>query len=103
MVVASWFISWIILVCIGMIAVYSTGQIIERWWPTIGLLYFVLLSTGVLVGSYVTAVRLVGVEQAVCEELDPSADKLLGSTQSEFRQRCIATQNVLESINWRKS
>jgi hypothetical protein len=80
MVAVSWVISWIILVCIGMVAVCSTGQAIERWWPTVGLFYFVLLSTGVLVGSYVTAVRLVGVEQAACEE-----------------------QNVLESINWRKS
>jgi hypothetical protein len=102
MVVVSWFISWIILVCIGIIAVYSTGQAIERWWPTMALFYFVLLSTGVLVGSYVTAVRLVGVEQAACEELEPSADRLLGSTPSEFRQRCIATQNVFESINWRR-
>ena len=66
------------------------------------LFYFVLVSTGVLVASYVTAVRFVGVEQAGCEELDPSADKLLGSTPSEFHQRCIATQNDFESINLRK-
>ena len=67
------------------------------------LFYFVLLSISVLVASYVTAVRLVGVEQAACEELGPSAGKLVGSTPSEFRERCIATQNYFETINWRKS
>ena len=103
MTFVSWFVCWVILACIGIIAVYRTGRSIERWWPTMSLFYFVLLSTGVLVASYVTAFRLVGVEQAGCEELDPSADKLLGSTPSEFRQRCIATQNDFESINWRKS
>lgn len=103
MTFVGWFVGWIILAWVGITAVYRTGRSIERRWPVASLFYFVLLSTGVLVASYVTAVRLVGVEQAGCEELDPSADKLLGSTPSEFRQRCIVTQNDFESINWRKS
>jgi hypothetical protein len=102
MIFVSWIVCWIVLSCIGIIGVYRAGRSIERWLPNMSLFYFVLVSTGVLVASYVTAVRLVGVEQAGCEELDPSADKLLGSTPSEFRQRCIATQNDYESINLRK-
>ena len=100
MIFVSWFVCWIILACIGIIAVYCTGRSIERRWPTMAFFYFVLLSTAVLVVSYVTAVRLVGVEQAGCEEPHPRADELLGSTSSEFRERCIAT---IGSINWRKS
>jgi len=102
MIFVSWFLCWIILSCIGIIGVYRVGRSVERWLPSMSLFYFVLVSTGVLVTSYVTAVRLVGVEQAGCEELAPSGDKLLGSTPSEFHQRCIATQNDFESINLRK-
>jgi len=39
----------------------------------------VLFSAGLSVGKYVSAVRLVDVEQTACKELDPGADKLFGS------------------------
>jgi hypothetical protein len=72
MIFVSWFVCWIILSCIGIIGVYRAGRSIERSLPNMSLFYFVLVSTRVLAASYVTAVRLVGVEQAGCEELDPT-------------------------------
>ena len=103
MTFVGWFVFWIILSGVGLTAVYRAGLLIEQRYPNASVFYFVLLSTGVLIASYVTAVRLVGTEQVSCEELDPSEVRLLGASPSEFRERCIATQNRFESINWRKS
>jgi hypothetical protein len=103
MTFVGWFVVWIILSGVGLTAVYRTGLLIERKHPGLSVFYFVLLSTGVLVASYVTAVRLIGIDQVSCEEMDPSEARLRGASPSEFRARCIATQNSFESINWRKS
>ncbi len=104
MIFVSWFVCWIILSCIGIIGVYRAGRSIERWLPNMSLFYFVLVSTGVLVTSYVTAVRLVGVEQAGCEELDPSADNYsvrhhLSSANGVSQLKMILNRSICGSYN----
>ena len=43
MAFVSLIVFWIVLSSIGLTVVYRTGLRIERCWPTISLLYFVLL------------------------------------------------------------
>ncbi len=102
MAFVSWLILWIIFASVGLILVYRMGLHIERRWPTLGLLYFVLSGPGVLVASWMVTDQITGREQNSCEEMDPSADRLNGMSPSEFRQRCIATLNESASLDWRK-
>jgi hypothetical protein len=74
------------------------GLYIERQWPTLGLLYFVLSGPSVLVASWMVADQITGLERASCEEMDPDADRLNGMSPPEFRQRCIATLNESAGI-----
>jgi len=77
----------------GMAVVYRTGRRIERWSRTLGLAYLVLIGSSVPILAWLTADQVVTVEQASCEELDPAVDRLNGMSPSEFRVRCIATQD----------
>jgi hypothetical protein len=85
------YVLWIIFFSIGITFVYRTGLRIERQWPIVGLLYFVLLGQGVLVASGLAAYRVTAVRQASCEEREPNSDRLNGSSLAEFRERCAAT------------
>lgn len=89
----AWLVVWIVLFATGIALVYWTGVRIERCLPSAAVVYFVVLGATIPVASWVAARYIVQVEQASCEELDPSSDRLNGATPSEFRTRCIATQD----------
>jgi hypothetical protein len=82
--------------------VYYVGLRLERWSPTLSLLYFLMLAPGVPIAGWLAAGRIVASGQAGCEEMDPTADGLEGMTPSEFRARCIATQDESEWLARRK-
>ena len=86
---------WIACFGSGMAAVYWTGLRIERWSRALGLAYLVFIGSSVPILAWLAADQIVTVELASCEERDPAADRLNGMSPSEFRVRCIATQD-----NW---
>jgi hypothetical protein len=102
MAFATWLLVWASLFVVGITLVDYTGRRIERWSPALSLVYLVLLSPVVLIGSWVVAHQIVSVRQASCEELDPTAVQLNGMSSSEFRARCIATQDNSEWLGLRK-
>jgi len=93
---------WMALSGIGIAIVYRIGLRIERWSPALSLTSLVLLAPAVLVASWMAANQVVRVDQATCEEKDPSADRLSGMSPIEFRSRCIATQDISEWLALRK-
>jgi hypothetical protein len=95
------YVVWMALSAVGIAVVYRTGLRIERWSPTVGIVYLVLLAPAAMIGSWVAAHQIVGADQATCEEMDPSADRLSGMSPSEFRSRCIATQDNSRWIAFR--
>ncbi|GLR86799.1 hypothetical protein GCM10007857_35100 [Bradyrhizobium iriomotense] len=102
MISACWLAVWIACFGFGMAVVYRTGLRIERWSRTLGLVYLVLIGPSVPILAWLAADRIVTVEQASCEELDPAADRLSGMSPSEFRVRCIATQDNSDWLARRK-
>ena len=96
------FVAWIAFSAIGIAIVYRIGLRIERWSPAIGIVYLVLFAPAAMVGSWMAAHRIVGADQATCEEMDPSADRLSGMSPSEFRSRCLATKDNAGWIAFRK-
>lgn len=102
MISACWFAVWIACFGFGIAVVYRTGLRIERWSRTLGLAFLVLIGPSVPILAWLVAGQIVTVEQASCEELDPAADRLNGMSSSEFRVRCIATQDNSEWLARRK-
>jgi hypothetical protein len=96
------FVAWIAFSAIGIAIVYRIGLRIERWSPAIGIVYLVLFAQAAMIGSWMAAHQIVGADQATCEEMDPSADRLSGMSPSEFRSRCIATKDNAGWIAFRK-
>jgi hypothetical protein len=99
---SAWIALWIAFSLFGLAAVYATGLRIERWSPALGLLYLVLLGPAVPIVGWVTADHVMRVEHASCDEPDPGADRLNGMSPSEFRSRCIATQDNSEWLARRR-
>jgi hypothetical protein len=93
MISACWLAVWIACFGLGMAVVFRTGLGIERWSPALGLAYLVIIGPSVPIVAWLAADQIVTVEQASCAELDPAADRLNGMSPSEFRVRCIATQD----------
>jgi hypothetical protein len=102
MAFATWLLVWASLFVIGITLVDYTGRRIERWSPALSLICVVLLSPVVVIGSWVFAHQIVSVRQASCDEMDPTAEQLNGMSPSEFRTRCIATQDNSEWLGLRK-
>ncbi|MBR0696552.1 hypothetical protein [Bradyrhizobium lablabi] len=102
MIFVAWLVVWIALFAIGIALVYLTGVRIERSSPSAAVVYLVVLGCAVPVASWSAAQYVVQIEQASCEELDPSPERLNGASLSEFRTRCIATQDNSEWLGRRK-
>jgi hypothetical protein len=102
MTFASWLAVWITFSAFGIALVYHTALWIERWSSALSLAYLVMLAPTALIVSWVITDHIVGLEHASCEELDPSSDRLHGASPSEFRARCIATQDNSEWLVRRK-
>jgi hypothetical protein len=102
MIPALWLLIWIALSAAGIALVYRAGLYVERRSPTLGLVFLVTLAPAGPVAGWIGANQLVGVEQAGCEELDPAPDRLHGLSPSEFRSRCVATQDNSEWLARRK-
>ena len=98
----SWFVLWLILSSAGIFFVYRIGLRIERRHPNVSLAFFVLFGPAMLVASWLAASQLAGLDQATCDEMDPSTERLHGVSPSEFRSRCIATQDNSEWLARRK-
>src|SRR5262245_45658224 len=103
MTFAFWLAVWTACFGFGMAVVYRTGLHIERWSRALGLAYLVLIGPSVPILAWLAADQIVPSEQASCEELDPAADRLSGMSPSEFRVRCIATQDNSEWLALRKT
>jgi len=102
MTTAGFLAVWIGLFAVGIALVYATGRRFERRWPVLSLVYLILLASAVLIASWMAAERIAGIEYASCEEMDPSAERLNGFSPSEFRARCIATQDNSEWLARRR-
>src|SRR5215475_9720029 len=89
----NWPVLWLTLSSVGIFCVYRIGRRIERRAPTVGLAFFVVFGPAILVASGLAASRMAVDARATCEEMDPSTERLKGISPSEFRVRCIATQD----------
>lgn len=99
---SSWPILWFVFSAVGIFLVYWMGMCIERRSPAMALAFLVMFGPGILVASGFAASQIAVGDNATCEELDPSADRLKGITPSEFRLRCIATQDNSQWLAWRR-
>ena len=102
MISACWLAVWIACFGLGMAVVYRTGTRLEVWSHALGLTFLVLIGSSVPILAWLAADHFVTVEQASCEELDPAAERLRGMSPSEFRVRCIATQDTSDWLARRK-
>ncbi|WJR81158.1 hypothetical protein [Bradyrhizobium sp. NP1] len=93
---------WIALSAGGIAVVYRVGLYIARWSPAVSIACLVVLSPPVLVGAWMVAHQIVRVEQASCEERDPSVERLSGMSPAEFHARCIATRDNSEWLALRR-
>ena len=96
-----WFEIWIVIFFIvGTVFAYRIGLLVELRWPAVSGPFFVSLGLTVLVASWMVAVQVTGKQQAGCDEVYVSMDRLNGSSRSEFRERCIATSKPSD-LAWR--
>src|SRR5262245_9367907 len=98
----SWFVLWLILSSAGIFFVYRVGLRVERRSPNIGLGFLVLFGPAMLVAGGLAASQIAVVDHATCDEMDPSTERLHGVSPSEFRSRCIATQDNSEWLAIRR-
>jgi uncharacterized membrane protein len=92
MTIVGWFEIWVVIFFIvGIVFAYRIGLLVELRWPSIAGPLSVLLGLTVLIVSWMAAVQVTGKEQAGCDEVYVTTDRLNGSSRSEFRERCIAT------------
>ena len=98
MTFACWLAVWTACFGIGMTLVYRIGRHIERRSRALGLIYLVLIGSSVPILAWLAAAQIMPGAQASCEELDPAPNRLSGMSPSEFRVRCIATQ---DNSDWR--
>jgi hypothetical protein len=97
-----WFEIWVVIFAsIASLLTYRLGLLFETRWPALGSLVFMSLSLTALVLSWTAAVHVSGTKQAACEEAEVTADRLNGSSRAEFRERCIATLSISNSLDWR--
>ena len=103
MTFASLLAIWMALSAVGIAFIYRIALRMEQWSPTMSFASLVLLGPAVLIGSWIAAHQIVRVDQAACEVMDSSADRLRGlSPLPEFRARCIATKDNSEWLALRK-
>ncbi|MBR0873472.1 hypothetical protein JQ633_24155 [Bradyrhizobium tropiciagri] len=102
MTFVAWMIVWLALFVAGLVLVYWTGVRIERSSPSLAVVYLVTFGAAVPIASWVATQHIVRIEQAGCDELDPSLDRLNGASPAEFRTRCIATQDNSEWLGRRR-
>jgi hypothetical protein len=103
MTFASLLAVWMALSAVGIAVIYRIALRIERWSPAISFTSLVLLGPVVLIASWMAAHQIVRVDQAACEQMDPSVDRLRGmSPLPEFRAKCIATKDNSEWLALRK-
>ena len=102
MTFVAWMIVWLALFSAGIALVYWTGARIEQSYPSLAVVYLVSFGAAVPIASWVATQHIVRIEQAGCDELDPSLDRLNGASLAEFRTRCIATQDNSEWLGRRR-
>jgi hypothetical protein len=86
MTFASLLAIWMALSAVGIAFIYRIALRMERWSPAMSFASLVLLGPAVLIGSWMAAHQIVRVDQAACEVMDSSADRLRGmSPLPEFR------------------
>jgi len=101
MTVVGWFeILVVIFFIAGILLTYRLGLFVELRWPAVSGPFSVLLGLAALVVSWMAAVHVTGKEQAGCNEVYVTTDRLNGSSRSEFRERCIATLKPAD-VAWR--
>jgi hypothetical protein len=102
MTIVGWFEIWVVIFFItGMVLTYRIGLFIERWRPAVSIPLSVLLGLTALVVSWTAAVQITGKEQASCDDVYVTTDRLNGSSRSEFRERCVATMSRSNDLAWR--
>ena len=103
MTFASLLAIWMALSAVGIAFIYRIALRMEQWSPTMSFASLVLLGPAVLIGSWIAAHQIVRVDQAACEVMHSSADRLRGmSPLPEFRARCMATKDNSEWLALRK-
>ena len=101
MTIVGWFEIWVVIFFItGIVLTYHIGSFLEFRWPAVSGPFSVLLGLAALVVSWTAAVQVTGKEQASCNDVYITTDRLNGSSRSEFRERCIATLRPSD-LAWR--